>query len=303
METRVEFASTPKIFLTPVKRHAATVQANALGASLVLAPPFTTAQVEAGIKRFLGPAKRVWADRSETERLALSSATLVDSSILAAVAHDLPLPREEISASSSLIADSLTDIGISSWLEAVREHHSYTHRHCLTVSGLAVAFALHCGVCAPDVRRMAVCGLLHDVGKAKIPLSILDKPAQLTEEERSEINRHPDYGAQILIADNQFDAAIIDMTRHHHEHLDGSGYPDGLDGDQISNLVRMMTIVDIYSALIDQRAYKKALSANEAYEILEGMTGKIDMDILRAFKPVALDQVSGFSTKRLRHIG
>jgi putative nucleotidyltransferase with HDIG domain len=290
---RSEFAGTPKLLLVPEKRHGVMVQANALGASEVLAPPYTAEKLQAGVRSLLGAGKSIWAGRAESERLALNSATLVDRSILAAVESGRPLPKAEITRCSSLVADSLADSGIASWLDAVRFHHSYTHRHCLTVSGLAVAFAQYCGVSPEDVRRMAACSLLHDVGKAKISLSILDKPGPLSDDERAEMNRHPLYGCEILTDDGQFDATIIDMTRHHHELLDGSGYPDGLSGNQISDLVRMLTIVDIFSALIDERSYKQPLSAPEAIRVLEGMDGTVDMDILQAFKPVALADETG----------
>lgn len=298
METRARYSGTPKILLAPKKSHAMTVQANALGASVVLAPPYTADQLLTGISGLIGVKESVWAGRAESERLALNSTVLVDSSIHAAVESGRPLPKAEINGCSSLVADSLADTGIASWLDAVRAHHSYTHRHCLTVSGLAVAFAQHCGVSPDDVRRMAACGLLHDVGKAKVPISILDKPGRLTDEERALINRHPEYGYEILTDDGQFDAATIKMTRHHHELLDGSGYPDGLAGNQISDLVRMLTIVDIFSALIDERSYKQPLSAPEAIRVLEGMKGKVDMDILQAFKPVALADGSGAGQSR-----
>ena len=129
---------------------------------------------------------------------------------------------------------------------------------------------------------------MHDVGKVKIPISVLDKPGKLSPEERAEINKHPNYGAEILRMDGQFNDEIVDLTLHHHELLDGSGYPDGLIGSQISDPVRIMTIVDIFSALIDKRSYKEAMPADAAYRLLLEMDGKLEMALVKAFEPVAL---------------
>ncbi|MCH8239928.1 MAG: HD domain-containing protein, partial [Proteobacteria bacterium] len=130
--------------------------------------------------------------------------------------------------------------------------------------------------------------LLHDIGKVRIPLSILDKPGALSAEERVQINKHPGYGAEILRRDGQFNDEVVDITLHHHELLDGSGYPDGLSGDQITDPVRIITVVDIYSALIDNRAYRDAVTPGEAYQILLDMGAKLDRDILGAFETIAL---------------
>ena len=197
--------------------------------------------------------------------------------------------KDQIESCSDKIVSNIAENTIASWLDAVLDHHSYTYRHCMTVTGLAAAFGMQLGMSKFDVQRLAVAGLVHDIGKVRIPLDILDKPGKLTPEERLEINKHPGFGAEILMKDGQFGDDILDIVLHHHELLDGSGYPDGLRGDQISNPVRIMTIVDIYSALIDERSYKAPLPADEAYRILLGMEGKLEMCIVEAFEPVALN--------------
>lgn len=223
---------------------------------------------------------------AETARAVESIRSLHDS-FYDAVASDRPLPKDRVISSCDQIIESLGEQSIGSWLRSVKQHDSYTYRHCMTVSGLAVSFAMDLGMRRSDVQRIGVSALMHDVGKVKIPLSILDKPGKLSRQERAEINKHPGYSAEIMRSDGQFDEEVIDIALHHHELLDGTGYPDGLTGDQISDPVRIMTIVDIYSALIDKRAYKDALSAEEAYQIQLDMGDKLDRDILRAFKPIA----------------
>jgi HD-GYP domain-containing protein (c-di-GMP phosphodiesterase class II) len=126
---------------------------------------------------------------------------------------------------------------------------------------------------------------LHDIGKARIPLSILDKPGRLDPDEE-EIN--PVIGHDLLKGMSGITPDILDGVRHHHEYLDGSGYPDGLKGGQISDLVRLLTISDIFAALVESRAYRPPMAREAAYEILCGMEGKLEGALVRAFRNVAL---------------
>ena len=98
-------------------------------------------------------------------------------------------------------------------------------------TGFAVAFAQHLGMREEDQRRLTRAALLHDVGKAFIPVAILDKPGTLTHEEMTEIRKHPRLGYDALAAQGSFPREMLDVVLHHHEFLDGSGYPDGLSGD------------------------------------------------------------------------
>src|SRR6202040_665264 len=117
-------------------------------------------------------------------------------------------------------------------------HPTASYRHCLFVTGFAVAFAQHLGMREDDQRRLARAALLHDVGKAFIPVAILDKPGALTDEEMDEIRQHPRRGYDALAAQGGFPPEMLDVVLHHHEFLDGTGYPNGLRGNQISDIVR-----------------------------------------------------------------
>ncbi len=112
------------------------------------------------------------------------------------------------------------------WLTTVGRHHTDSYRHCLFVTGFAVAFAQHLGMREDDQRRVARAALLHDVGKAFIPVAILDKPGKLTGEEMIEIRQHPRLGYDALAAEGSFPPEMLDVVLHHHEFLDGTGYPD-----------------------------------------------------------------------------
>jgi HD-GYP domain-containing protein (c-di-GMP phosphodiesterase class II) len=107
--------------------------------------------------------------------------------------------------------------------------------------------------------------------------------------EMSRIREHPTRGYDLLLEQGGFSEQVMDCVLHHHELLDGSGYPDGLKGDEIGDLVRITTIADIFSALIEPRAYKEALPAEDAFEIMRKMDGKLDADLMRAFRPIFSD--------------
>lgn len=266
------------------------MQANSLGARDVLRKSCIERDAALLInrlnQRLLGD---LWRDQPPATHLALSSINLLNDNLFAAVATNSPLPRTQVADCCEYLITNLEDQAISPWLDAVRQHHSYTYRHSMIVSGLAVFFALNLGMRRSDVERLAIGALMHDLGKMRLPLGLLDKPGALTDKERKEIRTHPVLGAKILEADKQFSPEVVAIARHHHEFLDGSGYPDQLKGNEISDTVRIMTVVDIFSALIDERSYKAAMPCERAYAMLTEMDGKLDPDIVRAFEPIALN--------------
>jgi putative nucleotidyltransferase with HDIG domain len=162
-----------------------------------------------------------------------------------------------------------------------------TYQHCLLVTGLAVAFGQQLGVSRSDRQRLSFAGMLHDIGKARIPLAILEKPGRLDDDETAVMKRHPQFGFDALGTVPGLPSEMLDMVVHHHEYLDGSGYPHGLCASDIADLVRMITIADIFGALIERRSYKPPLSGSAAYRILLDMGPKLDMDLVRAFQSVA----------------
>jgi HD-GYP domain-containing protein (c-di-GMP phosphodiesterase class II) len=116
----------------------------------------------------------------------------------------------------------------------------------------------------------------------------LDKPGKLDEQERRVVEAHPTTGYDALKGTSGISAEILDAVRHHHEFLDGSGYPDGLCGESIPDVVRILTIADIFAALIEQRTYKPPLSRQNAYAVLQGMTGKLERALVEAFRALSL---------------
>jgi putative nucleotidyltransferase with HDIG domain len=200
----------------------------------------------------------------------------------------IPLTFDDIVEAETRILKAIKHSSLREWLTTVGCHHTDSYRHCLFVTGFAVAFAQHLGMREDDQRRLARAALLHDVGKAFVPVAILDKPGKLTEEEMSLVRKHPRLGYDALAAQGGFPPEMLDVVLHHHELLDGSGYPNGLRGDQISDIVRLTTIVDIHAALVEKRAYRLPFAHAKAFAIMEQMDGKLDRHLLQAFRPVAL---------------
>jgi putative nucleotidyltransferase with HDIG domain len=198
------------------------------------------------------------------------------------------LTLEDVMLCEEPILEALRLGGINTWLRIVRRHHNATYKHSLLVTGAGVAFAQELGMQIADQKRIARASLVHDIGKAFISVAILDKPGKLTESEMETIKKHPRLGHDALLNQGGFPEEILDCVLHHHEFLDGSGYPDGLRGKEIQDLVRIVTIADIFAALIERRSYKPPLSSARALEIMHDMEGKLDADLLKAFEPVAL---------------
>ena len=173
--------------------------------------------------------------------------------------------------------------GLAPWLATVRAYDDATYQHCLLVAGLAAAFAIDLGFSVADRRQLVRAALVHDVGKARIPLAILNKPGPLDTRERAVMCEHAAVGHAILVQAGGFDEPVLTVVRHHHEMLDGSGYPDGLRGAAIPDIVRLITICDVYAALVERRPYRAPLPAVAAMGILRGMEGKLDRILVQAF--------------------
>lgn len=172
-----------------------------------------------------------------------------------------------------------------SMARAIEAKDAYTQGHVERVSRLAVRLADHLGLSEEEKDALRKGGILHDIGKLGVPDKILNKAGPLTSEERRIIRMHPTQGAKICEKLKSIRGAIP-VIRHHHERLDGTGYPDRLAGPDIPLLARIMTIVDIYDALTTTRSYRKRLPQEVAFEIMweEAKKGWWDQEVLGEFE-------------------
>lgn len=166
----------------------------------------------------------------------------------------------------------------------IKTADEYTYMHSLAVSALCISFARQLDFDADQIRQIGVGGLLHDIGKMKVPGEILNKPGPLTEKEFEIMKSHVKEGDRILNESTHLDAACICVTAHHHERLDGTGYPEGLKGDQISLFGQVAAIVDIYDALSSERCYKVAMSPHLALrKLLEWSRSYLNRNLVEKF--------------------
>jgi putative nucleotidyltransferase with HDIG domain len=198
-----------------------------------------------------------------------------------------PLDTNVLDTAAETIVCDIKKEGFGRWLQTIRQHHSQTYQHCLIVTGVAVTFARHLGFSNADQQKIATAGLLHDVGKARIPIAILEKPGPLDADELAVMRQHPLHGYDALRRMPDLDARMLDIVLHHHEYLDGTGYPHGLSAKDLPDLVRMMTIADIYGALLERRSYKAPFTPEAAYKVIADMVSRLDRHLVRAFEPIA----------------
>lgn len=154
------------------------------------------------------------------------------------------------------------------WLSLIKNADEYTAEHCLRVCVLSVSLGREMGMLEYELEELGMCGFLHDIGKAKIPDSILNKPGGFTEEEFEIMKTHTQHGKNILIGQKGVPGSAIDAAHAHHERPDGKGYPRGLASHQITQFSSIVSIVDAFDAITSERVYKKARSSIEALRII-----------------------------------
>ncbi|HEX6930206.1 MAG TPA: HD-GYP domain-containing protein [Gammaproteobacteria bacterium] len=170
------------------------------------------------------------------------------------------------------LVDTITqDADTALWLTQLKQAHEYTAQHCVNVSILSIAFGAHLGYSKEQLKLIGLGALLHDVGKMKTPVEILDKPGRLTAEEFNVVKRHPVDGYEIMKATNQIPAQALQIIRFHHERISGRGYPDGLRGDQISTAVLITAICDVYDAITSERVYHHGIGADQGLHAMYQM--------------------------------
>lgn len=168
-------------------------------------------------------------------------------------------------------------------LARLKTKDDYTYMHSVAVCGLMVTLARHLGLAEAEVREAGLAGLLHDVGKMQIPLDVLNKPGALTDTEFGVMRSHPERGYEMLREGTGVPDSALDVCLHHHEKMDGSGYPHRLAGEQISRLARMGAICDVYDAITSARPYKAAWDPAASIQRMSQWKGQFDPTLFSAF--------------------
>jgi putative nucleotidyltransferase with HDIG domain len=273
-----------KLFVVHRHLHHLIAQAYALGATWVA---HSAKEVVSRLARVEANSRASQAGvECAPDRMADSSAAF--AFMFSAVGRGQAINLADAETVTSQIMASINQYGLSGWLDNVRKYHEGTFQHCLLVTGIAVGFAVDIKFAAQDVKRLGMAATLHDIGKAQIPLPILDKPGRLDPKEEGIMRQHPAIGYDLLKDIPGISSETLDAVRHHHEYLDGSGYPDALTASQIPDIVRLLTISDIFAALIESRSYRLPMSRENAYKVLCGMGGKLEEALVKEFRRTAL---------------
>ena len=168
-------------------------------------------------------------------------------------------------------------------LARLKNADEYTYMHSVAVCALMIALARNLGLNEGQVREAGLAGLLHDIGKMAIPNEVLNKPGKLTDNEFATVRDHPEAGSRMLIASKQGSALVLDVCLHHHEKVDGSGYPHRLAGEQISLYARMGAVCDVYDAITSDRPYKRGWDPAESIRKMAEWKGHFDPVVFQAF--------------------
>ncbi|MFG6327954.1 MAG: HD-GYP domain-containing protein [Lachnospiraceae bacterium] len=168
-------------------------------------------------------------------------------------------------------------------INALKTSDEYTFKHSVDVATMSMIIAKNMGYSQDDIYSIGVAGLLHDIGKSKVPLEILNKPAKLNDEEFKVMKNHTVFGYEIIKEKENFSQAIALAVLQHHEKMNGRGYPLGVKADKITDFAKILSVVDVYDALVTERPYKKALSQRTAIEMIMSMTEELDIKAMKVF--------------------
>ena len=264
----------------------------ALGEDLSSAP--VQEEIQRGLRRrleatqggaSLAPGKVPQKEEAVEARRILGEA----SGVVEALMQDVRLGRQMDSAKADPLvkeihASVLRNPGALISLGRIKAADTYTFQHSVSISALLVAFTHAMGMDAATVHEAGLGGLLHDVGKMKIPNEILNKPGRLTEEEFGVMKSHAALSRDLLIGVPGISEMVIQIAGEHHEKIAGGGYPLGIAGDQISQIGRMTAIVDVYDALTSNRVYHKGKEPTEVLKsLLEWSGTHLDGDLVQQF--------------------
>ncbi len=168
-------------------------------------------------------------------------------------------------------------------LARLKTRDDYSYMHSVAVCALMVALGRQIGMNDDECRVAGLAGLMHDIGKAVMPLDVLNKPGRLTDDEFTIIRSHPTRGHQLLVEGKGASDEMLDVVLHHHERPDGTGYPERLSGERISRLARMGAICDVYDAITSNRPYKAGWDPAESIAQMVSWKGQFDETLLAAF--------------------
>lgn len=191
------------------------------------------------------------------------------------------------------------------WLTNMKERDEYTSIHCMNVCVMAVTFGRTLGMDKADLEILGLGGLLHDLGKMRVPAEILNKPSRLTFEEFEVMKTHPMQGYKMLKEQADLPEEVLDIVKHHHERRNGKGYPSRLGGEMINLKTKIIAIVDVYDAITSDRCYHDAISPYDALKnMYEWVNEDFDKELIENFiKCLGIYPVGSVVKLNIGHVG
>ena len=168
-------------------------------------------------------------------------------------------------------------------ISVLKVSDEYTFKHSVDVATMAMIIGKKQGLSDKEIYEIGIAGLLHDIGKSKIPGEVLNKPGKLTEEEFAVMRQHSVLGYNIIKNKKDIPQSVLMGVLQHHEKINGKGYPLGFSSDKISLYAKILSVADIYDALVTERSYKKAFSKRDAVEMIMSLTNELDIAAMRSF--------------------
>ena len=182
---------------------------------------------------------------------------------------------------SGLVSTILDDDFTIKTIMDIAAYDYSTHTHSINVSIYALSLGLFLGLSEDSLRQLGEAGLLHDLGKSKINIEIINKKGKLEEQEFKEMQNHSTFGYELALQIGIENNSVLEAIKYHHEKMDGSGYPDALDGDKIPLFARVIAICDIFDALTSKRSYKEAMTTFDALKLMKiKMNTHLDIKLL-----------------------
>lgn len=192
---------------------------------------------------------------------------------------------------NNLIDIILHDNSAVESLMQITAHDYYTHTHSINVSIYTLSLGSFLGISGKDLEVLGMAAVLHDLGKSKVDYEIINKNGKLSDDEFTQMKKHPAMGHEIALKLGISDERILTGIRHHHEKIEGGGYPDNLKGDQITQFARIIGVCDVFDALSTKRSYKDPMSSFESLRLMkQQMVGHLDMKMVDSFIKMLLKQ-------------
>lgn len=230
-----------------------------------------------------------WDDIEPTQQAALKNSLSSFNSIADLIQEGEPIPYDDVRDSCAPLVEAVQNNNFKSILSGVSDHDNYTYVHSLRVATFLSLFGNVLGIKGDDLMTLSTGGLLHDVGKMHIPHEVLNKPGKLSEEEFIIMKSHVNCTVDFLEETSELPKGVLIVAGQHHEKLDGTGYPHGIEGVKLNELARMASIIDIFSAITDRRVYKDPVPPEQALKIMANMKDQLDQQLLSVFREMLLD--------------